>query len=150
MFPARPSSNSDSWMGQKWTIKVTESLLMWRTTASEYRRHLKWILLRSQNLKRNKEDGRCQSTMQRSNWQLRAESSEIKGVTHYIRRTPNYKMMCGCFVGHVENRHWVSSGEFWEKICSVSHDKPGHCFHSHLIQLMLKWKKNSLLICSCC
>lgn len=113
---------------------------------TQHRRHLTAWLPKSKKNQRRRSMPRNYAW---TNPQLWAESTEMKWVTYYIRRTSNYKMMCGCFVGHVQVRHWVSGGELWEKICSVNQDKLGHWIHSHLIPLGKKPKGNSPLVLSC-
>ena len=48
--------------------------------------------------KRTRGQGRCQGALKQTTQRPRARSSDTKWVRDHIRWTPNYKMMCGCFV----------------------------------------------------
>lgn len=151
-FPPGLFSNADSEIGQKWTIRVTESPLMWRTTAvgppekTSEGNPTVWKAL-VPNTRGSREEGQCQGALQRSHWQLWAESSEEKWVTHYIQKTSNCKTMCRCFVEHSESRQRVNREELWQKTCSV-HPQTGSLVSltSHLTGTEMKEKLSSCLL----
>lgn len=84
---------------------------------------------------KKKQRSRSMPWWQRTNGQLllMTQPSEVKWVTPYIRRTSNYKMLCGCFVRSAERRADTESAEQHssgtKSVLSIR-TKPGHWFHS--------------------